>query len=191
MANVTQALVGLGASTAGTAATGNPAIGSMLGTLATGALGIAGTVANAGSAFSESSFMRQQGDIAYNEALLEADRVSEQGRQYKASQKMAYVMSGVSVAGTPMQVLQDTDLKVGDEIRSIKARGLAQRTLAYMKASQTQTKGGTGFLSGLTGTASTTSKLYNQAKAGGIFDTKKSKTKMDDIVDTGSWGGFA
>ena len=167
MANVTQALVGLGA------------------------IGTIGNAVNAASAFSEAGSMREQGDIAYNEALLEADRVSEQGRQHKASQKMAYVMSGVSVAGTPMQVLQDTDLKIADEIRATKARGAAQKALAYARASQTSNKGISGFLSGMTKTGSTVFNLYGQAKAGGIFDSIIKKPNIDDIVDTGSWGGFA
>jgi len=153
-----------------------------------------GGAMNMASSFQEAGAIRQQGDIAYNEALLEADRVSEQGRQYKATQKMSYVMSGVSMAGSPMQVLQDTDLKIGDEIRATKSRGAAQRALAYTRASQTQTKGITGFLSSMTSTASTASNLYKQAKTGGALDAKgsqKNKVNINDVVDTGSWGGYA
>ena len=132
-------------------------------------LNTVGGAMNMASSFSEAGALRRQGDIAYNEALLEADRVSEQGRQFKATQKMAYVMSGVSMAGTPMQVLQDTDLKISDEIRATKRRGDAQRSLAYLKASQTQTKGITGFLSGMAGTAFKATELYGQAKKGGAL----------------------
>lgn len=147
----------------------SPAVSTGLGMAASAGLGLTGNLMNLGSYWQESQALRQYGDIAYREALLEADRVMEQGRQFKADQKMSYVMSGVQVQGTPLQVLEDTSLKIGDEVNAIKRRGEAQKWLAYAEASQTRLKGVTGFLSGIDRTVSDLQSNYSSAKKAGIF----------------------
>lgn len=174
-----------GANPAGTAGAGAAVAGIGL----TSLLGMAGTTMTGTSSLAEASALRNQGDIAYNEALLEADRLNEQGRQYKATQKMSYVMSGVQVSGTPMQILQDTALKTQDQVNATVRRGEAQRNLAYAKSRQTSTKGITGFLSGLGSTATSAFNMYSKAKAGGLFDSYQQQG--NPIGDFGGGGTVA
>lgn len=174
------------ANPAGTAAAGKAALG-IGGTAATGLLG---TALNAYSSFGEARALRDYGDTAYRESLLEADRVLEEGRQFQAAQKMKYVMSGVQVAGTPMQILQDTSLKVQDEINAVKRRGEAMRTLAYMKASYTSLRGAAGLLSDSFSTSSSVGKLYNNAKSKGLFDSYQSDNLTGTLIDTNAVEDF-
>lgn len=151
---------------------------AMWGITSTGLLGGAGAVANLASYWAESRMMRDYGDILRAEALLEAERVMEQGRQFKAEQKMGFIMSGVQGGGTPMQVLEDTSLKVQEEADAIRRRGEAERWLAYAKASQTRTTGITGFLSDLDNTIGNVSSLYSKASQSGIFSYSGAKVKI-------------
>lgn len=156
-----------GLSTAGKLATG--------GIAAAGLAELAGTYMTSNNASSESSAMQQQGDLYLHEALLTADQTAEQGRQFQAEQKMNFVTSGVSLAGSPLIVLDDTSNKVRQEIEAIKARGQAQRDLSYARAAIAQREGRAGFLSGLVKTGTTVFNLYSSAKGGGVFDKTAKK----------------
>lgn len=163
---------------------------SAVGTGLTGLLGVVGNVMSVNSAGMESNATMQEGELAYQEALLEADRTAEQGRQFQAEQKMKYVMSGVMLAGSPIMVLDDTANKVQDEINAIKQRGEAQRAVAYARAGITKSEGRTGFLSGLVNTGTNMFSLYNSAKKGGLFDSVKntsSTVKNGTMVDSNAF----
>lgn len=163
-----------GSNSAANSAANSAGLSIGIGSAISAGLSATGELMNLGSYWAESRALRAYGNTLYNEALLEADRVMEQGRQFKADQKMSYVMSGVQVQGTPMQILEDTSLKIGDEVNAIKRRGEAQRALAYIKASQTRTKGITGFLSGITKSIGQIGTIYQDAKRGGVFDNNSS-----------------
>lgn len=144
----------------------------------TGLTGLGGAASNFASYMAESSMLRDYGDILRAEAILEAQRVAEQGRQFKADQKMDFIMSGVQLGGTPIQVLEDTSLKIKDEVAAIERRGEAQRWLAYAEAAQTRNKGFTGFMSDLTDTFDSVNSLYSSAQKAGIFSYSGTKVKI-------------
>lgn len=113
--------------------------------------------------------MEQQGDLALVEGIRDAGLIEQQGRQFVANQKMKYIMSGVSIVGSPMLVLDDTAEKVKQEIAATKTRALAQRILAYDNAEVTANEGRAKFLSSLVSAGTSGFSLYSSAKSAGLF----------------------
>ena len=145
------------------------------GTALTGVLGLAGNFMSAGNTDAESLAMQQEGDLALHESIIEAAQIEEQGIQFKADQKAKFIMSGVSLAGSPLIVLNDTSRKVQEEIDAVKIRGEAQRTLAYTRAAITKSEGWASLLSGIVKTGGSVLNLYGAAKGAGLFDKAPAK----------------
>lgn len=162
--------VEMGVETAlGGAALGASALGPA-GLVAAGALGIAGAGYNIYESNVEANALRQQGDIVYQDYMTQANQVQLEAYHYHENQIMQYTMSGVSIQGTPMQVLDYTVQQSQLEINSIKQRAENERDLAYQKAAKTQFGGAAKAIIGLGTTALNIAGAYNTAKAGGIFD---------------------
>lgn len=129
--------------------------------MATGALAAfsvisAGTSLAAGfagqdAAGREADLLNQQGLIARSEAEAEAERVGTQNRKFKKVQKLAFLKSGVSLFGSPLLVLEETEREGQKEVDAIRRRGFAQQTLFGRKAKIARGKGRQALIGGFTG----------------------------------------
>ncbi len=147
-------------------------------TLALGGLGMGGAASMIGatmslkSAYMESSYLRENGNLQYYDALMEAHQTEERAAQFKENQTMQYVMAGVSLQGTPMQVLDYTSKQAELEVNLAKQRGQRLRELAYAKANYAQTAGWGTFAGGLLNAGSEIAKGYRVASEAGMFNNK-------------------
>ena len=141
-----------------------------VGLAASAVLGVAGAGLNMYNSNLEAGALREQGDIQYNDYMLQASQTEQQAHLYHESQIMQYSMSGVSVQGSPMAALDYTVQQSQLEVNSIRAKAAATRDLAYQKASQTSSNGVAKGLLSLGTTALNVYSSYNLAKTGGIFD---------------------
>ena len=91
-----------------------------------------------------------RGRMIRMEAEAEAQQYAEQARSFKASQKLAYLKSGVRLEGSPLDVLDETARVAMENISAIRARGRAGETEAYGQASQARTAGNQALMSGIT-----------------------------------------
>ena len=89
----------------------------------------------------EAESQEEQGNIAAEEAGEEAERVGKERRVFKGKQALSFLKSGVKLSGTSLDVLARTEVETGRQVKSIKARGAAQRKLFRQKASITRRSG--------------------------------------------------
>jgi len=113
---------------------------------------VAGGALQVKSAMTEANALEKQGELAAYEAGQEAARLRESARQFQATQKMKYVMSGVIISDTPIQVLDDTKNKADEQIDSILKRGEAKKKLTSDKTKTSRREALAGFVTGTTKT---------------------------------------
>lgn len=155
--------------------------------IASAGLGVVGTGLNIYNSNVEAGALRQQGEVAYQDSVIQANQVALQAHQYHESQIMQYTMAGVSVQGTPMQALDYTIQQSNLEINSIMTRANNARNLAYQKANMLQSEAVGKGLASIGSLAMNTYSLYNTAKAGGIFDSVGGSSHIWDEGFSSDW----
>ncbi len=63
--------------------------------------------------------------MVVDEMEADAQRYSEEARQFKARQAVAYVKSGVELTGTPLDILDETERIASENLSAMRARGRA------------------------------------------------------------------
>lgn len=101
----------------------------------------------AGDAMAEAQESR--GRMLRMEAEAEAQRFAEQAQSFKASQKLAYLKSGVQLSGSPLDILDETARIASNNIAAIKARGQAEQVGADAEAMQARAGGRTALIRGI------------------------------------------
>ena len=92
------------------------------------------------------------------EADAEATRYQEQVGHFKASQKLAFLKSGVQLSGSPLDILDET-IRVGVEnANAIRASGESRAMDARMGGMQAGTAGRNALVSGIAGAARATAR---------------------------------
>lgn len=89
----------------------------------------------------EVALQNKQGDIAIEEADAEAQRVAREGQDLIASQELAYTNSGVTLEGSPLQVLGRARDLNREEWQAVNRRGQAQAELNRRQAMITSVTG--------------------------------------------------
>lgn len=72
------------------------------------------------------------------------------GDQFKSNQALAYLASGVTLTGSPLSVLEETQFKTQMETQSILDRAKNQYSLDITKAENLQSQGTAALFGGLT-----------------------------------------
>lgn len=103
------------------------------------------------------------------EAENEAQRYEEQVGRTKATQKLAYLKSGVQLSGSPLDILDET-IRVGHENASaIRTSGASRALDAQFGGDQAMVAGRNALVSGVTEGAKTTAKaaysIYSNREA--------------------------
>jgi len=126
----------------------------------------------------EARAVQLQGAIAQEESEAEADRVSEINRRFGEQQKVNFLKSGVTLAGSPLLVLEETAAESAKEVAAIRKRGRAQFGLASAKARSLRKQGKARLIGRTTeGLATGVNAITSFGKAGGftgeLFKEKK------------------
>lgn len=122
---------------------------------------------------SEAAAQESQAELIKLESDVEADRVAKANAKFKQRQKMLFIRSGISLAGSPLLILEETERESQQEVSAIRARGTAQQALGFAQAQQTKNIG-RAKLVGSFGQA-TAGALESVAfgQEAGIFESKK------------------
>lgn len=121
------------------------------------------------SAKKEASAMEAQGQLLQEEADAEARAHAKDVRRFAANQSLAFLANGVSLAGSPLLVTQDTVEQGQAEVDSIVKAGNAKAKLYNTQAQIRRNEGRASFIAGLgqaAGTLATTS-MSSTKKTGG------------------------
>ena len=93
------------------------------------------------AAKAEASLLEEQGQIARDEADAEASRVAEANSKFIKRQKLAFLKNGVSLAGSPLLILDESQAESAKQVAAIQKSGQSQQTLAQRKAKITKSAG--------------------------------------------------
>lgn len=105
------------------------------------------------------------------EAEADAQRYAEQAKGFKASQKLAFLKSGVSLEGSPLDILDETARVAAENISAIRAGGEAKALDAQWEGAQARIAGRNALIGGITGAF--------KSIAGGAYSSSSSGTKAD------------
>ena len=101
-----------------------------------------------------------RGRMLRMEAEADAVRYAEQARALRGQQAVAYIKSGVTLEGSPLDVLDRDALIASENISAIRAGGQARELDQRGLAAQARIAGRTAFIAGITGGAKTMSSAF-------------------------------
>lgn len=90
---------------------------------------------------SEAAALTQEGELLYQDAQNAADQKVNETKNFMADQAVAYLNSGVTLADTPLDVIDRTRRAGLREAEALATRGAAQRSLYARRAQQTTATG--------------------------------------------------
>ena len=91
-----------------------------------------------------------RGRMVRMEAEAEAQRYQEQAEHFRASQKLAFLKSGVTLSGSPLDVLDESARVEQENLSAIRARGAAGELDWNNQAGEARMTGRAALLSGIT-----------------------------------------
>lgn len=105
--------------------------------------------------------LRNQARLLQVESEADIERYASQAKTFKATQKMAYLKSGVALSGSPLDVLDETARVASENIAAMRAQTAAKGASLKSQAASMRAAGRVAFLAGVGGameTAATTGK---------------------------------
>lgn len=122
----------------------------------------------------EAALQQEQGRLAQEEANREAARHAQDVRRFSRTQSLAFLRNGVTLAGSPLLVAEDTLTQGQEEVNSIVESGNAQRTLYNQRASATRNSGRAALVGGIGQAAGTVASSYAVGRSAGLFNRTSS-----------------
>ena len=130
-----------------------------------------------GSAFAQMALQHQQAQAEFKASLDEARAIDEQtriikeegkiaasisedeNRKFLAKQKMAYIVNGVDLVGSPLLVLEETEAIGKEEVKALKKSTAARARLSLGKSKRVLSRGRAAFFEAAAKNIVTSSKL--------------------------------
>lgn len=128
----------------------------------------------------EARALKSQAELVEQEAFDAAEDTRESGRRIMGEQALSYIRAGLVLEGSPLQVLEDTEMRSEESAESIVKRGRAQSSLLRKKARSSKALGNASLFGGLMGASAP---LFDQRQA------HPAKTLGDAFLFDGSIGG--
>jgi len=129
----------------------------------------------------EAGALQEQGNLALEESRLAAQQRADEVRKTAKKQKLAFLKNGVTLEGSPLLTIQETERQGQQEVDAIIKRGYALNDLYATRASITENQGRAQFIggigSGLSNLASFGVSMYSPS-------TTKQPTDMNGGVGT-------
>lgn len=116
------------------------------------------------SADSSSKLQEAQGQLLYDESLVQAVLIKDDGQRFKQEQMMSYVGAGVEIQGTPLLLLKETQKASEFEAAQTVKRGKAQMDLANANAKITRAEGKAKLIASIGNAVSGGISTYSAAK---------------------------
>lgn len=112
----------------------------------------------------EAGLLEEQGALAQAEADEEARAHANDVRKFSRTQALSFLKNGVSLAGSPLLVLDETLTEGQKEATSIAKSGAAQRSLYNARAYNARSEGRAKLIGGFLGGASSFGSTYAKTK---------------------------
>ena len=160
-----------------------PVLGVMAAVQAAGSI-YSGFAANS-AAEQEAQLQRQQGDIAMQEAQINAKNEAYKQTQVVGRQRLAFLANGVSLEGSPSAVLEQSKEYGQSQVDAILRQGASRYALAQGEASITENKGRAALIGGFTQAAGGLAMATVYGYKAGMFDpsaTTKSQARPEGLI---------
>jgi hypothetical protein len=145
------------------------------------------------SARKEAGALKDQANLAAQEAQSEARRRADEVRRLSKKQKLAFIKNGVTLEGSPLLTIDETLRQGQEEVDAISRRGYAIQGLYNTRADITNREGRAQFIggigSGLSTLATTGASVYGGG--GGTAIPKDSGGGAGSQIVTTYNGGYA
>jgi hypothetical protein len=141
------------------------------GTLASAGASIYGGIQANSAANREAKALQEQGRLAQEAADAEAQSHATDVRRFAANQSLAFLANGVSLAGSPLLVLEDTVKQGQAEVDSITRSGNAQNALYNQRATNTRNSGRAALIGGIGTAAGSVATMGISASQAGLFSS--------------------
>lgn len=135
---------------------------SMMSDLASGLTGFS-------AAREESVLQEKQAQLRYEEGLVEARRKAREVSRFQARQKTGYLSSGVTIEGTPIEVLEQTRRDGQEEVDARVRRSEAERELLQLRGQMIRRSGRNAMLGSLFSGFGTGIDTYFTGRRLGLF----------------------
>ncbi len=102
---------------------------------------IASGIAAKNAAEEEAERLEDQGELARLENEAEAERVGKEREKFIARQKLAFLKGGVTLEGSPLIILEESEEEAEKEVQAIIERGFALESFAQQQAASVSSAG--------------------------------------------------
>lgn len=135
---------------------------------------------NQQAANATASVLRKQADLSKRETEADIVRYAAEAQTFKASQKLAYLKSGVTLEGSPLDVLDETARISSENISAMRAKGEATAAALRAKGREVKSAGRAALIGGITKAAQYG--IIGGEKAG-WFDKGAAKMSRSSFID--------
>ena len=146
---------------------------AVIGTVVSAAGSIYGGMQANKASKEEAGLQREQGDIAAQEAQVNASNEAFNQTQAVQRQRLAFLSNGVTLEGSPAVVLEASKNYGQSQVDAILRQGAARKTLADRSATITENKGRAALVGGYMSAAGTVATGAASAYSSGMFDPAK------------------
>jgi hypothetical protein len=148
--------------------------GALLAVQSAGAIAqVAGGISQQQAAGQEATLQEQQGRIALTESQTNANNAAFQLTQDVQNQKLQFLANGVSLEGSPSEVIASSKKYAQTQVQSILNQGAAQYNLAQEEAAITKSKGNAALIAGIASGVGSEAQGISKAYQSGLFGTTK------------------
>ena len=134
---------------------------------------IGGGFAAQSAANTQAKLQEQQGQIALDQAKVNATNEAYNQTEAVGNQRLAFLANGVSLEGSPSEVLKASTAYGQSSVNAILKQGAAQFTLAQQNAAVTRNQGRAALIAGFGQAIGTTASGVGDLFKAGAFDPQK------------------
>lgn len=126
----------------------------------------------------EAGLQRQQADLALKNANDNAAVEAYNDTQLVQRQKVAFLANGVTLEGSPAEVLKNTTTQSQQNVQAILDRGVNEYNLGQAQADQTRNKGRAALVAGIAKGVTDVGLAAAAGYQSGMFDPTKSVSSI-------------
>jgi len=152
------------------------------------------------AAEAQADSLRSQAQLVQIESEADIVRYAENAKEFKTKQAMAYMKSGVTLEGSPLDILDETVRVTGENISAMRAKAAAEAQGLKSKASAVEGQGRAALVGGFAKATSTYASQYEKLGKGkepkdpgtdvtGFKSAFSSNPKLN-LYSTSDWGGY-
>ncbi len=153
--------------------------GAMIGLMAVNAVGqIWGGISAQRAAEDEADALAEQAALQRQEALEEAERLDKEHTRFLARQSLMFIKGGVTLAGSPFLVLEETREERDKRVQAQIDRANALYRSGMSASRRASRQGRDALIGGVIGAATSTASMYMAGKSAGVFNVQQTSSKV-------------